>query len=186
MPRETIDRCIEYVKRSQNPDGGFMYMLARGPERLPALGGRRGGAVQRRHLRGPGDRQGAGLPDGLTCRTANDFNRESHYFYGHYYAVQAMWHAGGDYWKRWYPAIRDALIARQNEDGSWMRFDLHRVRHGHGLHHPANAEQLPADLPALIPRHLFYVGRTVPTTRLLPALCMRLAVPRPDCCARRG
>ena len=42
-----------------------------------------------------------------------DFNRESHYFYGHYYAVQAMWHAGGEYWARWYPAIRDALLARQ-------------------------------------------------------------------------
>jgi len=25
------------------------------------------------------------------------FQRESHYYYGHYYAVQAMWHAGGDH-----------------------------------------------------------------------------------------
>ena len=49
-----------------------------------------------------------------------DFNRESHYFYGHYYAVQAMWHAGGEYWSRWYPAIRDALLARQSDDGSWI------------------------------------------------------------------
>jgi hypothetical protein len=50
----------------------------------------------------------------------SDFNRESHFYYGHYYAVQAMWHAGGDFWKKWYPAIRDALVARQGEDGSWM------------------------------------------------------------------
>jgi len=48
------------------------------------------------------------------------FNRESHYFYGHYYAVQAMWHAGGDYWRRWFPAIREELISRQRPDGSWM------------------------------------------------------------------
>lgn len=47
------------------------------------------------------------------------FSRESHYFYGQYYAAQAMWHAGGDHWKKWYPAIHDALIARQREDGSW-------------------------------------------------------------------
>ena len=39
----------------------------------------------------------------------------SHYFYGHYYAVQAMFLAGGDYWAEWYPAIRDQLIARQTE-----------------------------------------------------------------------
>ena len=31
-----------------------------------------------------------------------------------------MWHAGGDYWTRWYPAIRDALLKRQAEDGSWL------------------------------------------------------------------
>jgi hypothetical protein len=30
-----------------------------------------------------------------------------------------MWHVGGQYWARWYPAIRDALVARQAEDGSW-------------------------------------------------------------------
>jgi hypothetical protein len=49
----------------------------------------------------------------------DDFSHESHYFYGHYYAVQAMWHAGGDFWTRWYPAIRDAVLKRQIEDGSW-------------------------------------------------------------------
>ena len=27
VPKETADRCIEYVKRSQNADGGFMYTL---------------------------------------------------------------------------------------------------------------------------------------------------------------
>ena len=50
----------------------------------------------------------------------NEFNRESHYFYGHYYAVQAMWHAGGEHWSRWYPAIRDELLHRQSASaGFW-------------------------------------------------------------------
>ena len=31
-----------------------------------------------------------------------------------------MWHAGGEHWRQWYPAIRDELIARQRRDGSWM------------------------------------------------------------------
>jgi hypothetical protein len=45
---------------------------------------------------------------------------EGHYFYGHYYAVQAMFLAGGNYWADWYPAIRDQLIARQNrQTGAW-------------------------------------------------------------------
>ena len=46
--------------------------------------------------------------------------REQYYEYGHYYAVQAMWQAGGERWARWYPAIRDELIARQGPDGSWI------------------------------------------------------------------
>jgi hypothetical protein len=41
------------------------------------------------------------------------------YFYGHYYAAQAMWTAGGTYWSEWFPAIRDELLNRQNADGSW-------------------------------------------------------------------
>ncbi len=43
-----------------------------------------------------------------------------HYYYGHYYAVQAMWHAGGQRWQRWYPAIRDELVRDQLRDGSWQ------------------------------------------------------------------
>ena len=35
VPNETVDRCIDYVKRSQNPDGGFMYMVQGGPSAFP-------------------------------------------------------------------------------------------------------------------------------------------------------
>ena len=27
VPKETIDRAIDYVKKSQNGDGGFRYLL---------------------------------------------------------------------------------------------------------------------------------------------------------------
>ena len=43
----------------------------------------------------------------------------AHYFYGHYYAVQAMFLAGADYWAQWYPAIRDELLNRQDATGAW-------------------------------------------------------------------
>jgi len=119
VPRETIDRCTEYVKRSQNADGGFMYMLQGGQSLFPRSAAGVVALYSAGIYDGPEIKKGieylmASLPQG------NDFNRESHYFYGHYYAVQAMWHAGGEYWSRWYPAIRDALVARQSDDGSWM------------------------------------------------------------------
>jgi hypothetical protein len=42
------------------------------------------------------------------------------FFYGQYYAVQAMFLAGGKYWAGWYPGIRDELIDSQERDtGGW-------------------------------------------------------------------
>ena len=118
MPHATIDRCIEYVKRSQNADGGFMYMTQGGP-RIPALGRGCRGDVPRGIYDGPA------IENGLTylmesLPRGNILARDSHYFYGHYYAVQAMWHAGGDRWRQWYPSVRDELLARQRDDGSWL------------------------------------------------------------------
>ncbi len=35
VPKETIDRAVEYVRRCQNPDGGFRYMLNSGNSAFP-------------------------------------------------------------------------------------------------------------------------------------------------------
>ena len=119
VPKETIEKCIEYVRRSQNADGGFMYMLSGGPSDFPRSAA---GVVA---LYSAGIYEGEDLDRGLTYLMGhlptNELKTgERHFFYGHYYAVQAMWHAGGDHWEKWYPAIRDKLIARQSEDGSWI------------------------------------------------------------------
>jgi len=48
-------------------------------------------------------------------------SQRSHFYYGHYYAVQAMWHADNPYWQKWYPAIREVLLTRQTGDeGAWV------------------------------------------------------------------
>jgi hypothetical protein len=119
VPHETIERCVAYVKRSQNADGGFMYMSTGGQSAFPRSAA---GVVA---LFSAGIYEGPEVDKGLAYLMENlprggPFNRENHYFYGHYYAVQAMWHAGGEYWQTWYPAIREELLARQREDGSWL------------------------------------------------------------------
>ena len=120
VPHNTIDECVKYVKRSQNADGGFMYMIQGGQSAFPRSAA---GVVA---LYSAGIYEGPEVERGLKFLMENLPNSgrgigrgESHYFYGHYYAVQAMWHAGGEYWRRWYPAIRDELVARQQGDGSW-------------------------------------------------------------------
>jgi hypothetical protein len=119
VPRETVERCIDYVKRSQNADGGFMYMLQGTGSEFP----RSAAGVVALYSAGvyEGDEIRKGLDYLMEHLPQSDaYSRGSHYFYGQYYAVQAMWHAGGENWHRWYPAIRDALLARQGDEGEWM------------------------------------------------------------------
>ena len=48
-------------------------------------------------------------------------NWRGHYFYyyGHYYAVQAMFITGGNYWSRYYKKTSRELVNDQNGNGSW-------------------------------------------------------------------
>ncbi len=42
-----------------------------------------------------------------------------HYFYGHYYASQAMYVAGKAYWEGYYPRLRDDILVNQKAEGCW-------------------------------------------------------------------
>ena len=112
VPKETVENCIRYVKQSQNPDGGFRYMLQGGASAFP------------RSAAGVVALYSAAVYDTKEVEAGLAYLRQympeiklgsrySHYFYGHYYAAQAMWIRGGDDWNAWYPAIRDELIHRQ-------------------------------------------------------------------------
>jgi hypothetical protein len=126
VPKSVVDRCIEYVKKSQNGDGSFAYQL--GNRAFPFNGGgfaRTAAGIAALYSAGIyNDEQ---IQRGLTF-LANRNNRpvrfqhqaaDMHYFYGHYYAVQVMWTAGGDYWADWFPSIREELLKNQDADGSW-------------------------------------------------------------------
>ena len=117
VPDDVRKLCIEYVQKSQNSNGSFRYtmrgghttfaMTAAGVTSLYSAGIYEGEAVEKAlkylmKFKPSGARQGGG-----------------HYFYSNYYAIQAMWHAGGKYWDEWYPLIRNQLIKSQQPDGSW-------------------------------------------------------------------
>jgi hypothetical protein len=127
VDKVVIDRAIQYVRNCQNPDGGFSYMARQG-----AGGGFGGGASgYARTAAGAASLFYAGVYQGDDISRAMAYLRqytpgvnpppegESHYFYGNYYAVQAMFLAGGDSWGTYYPAVRDQLIQRQQSAGNW-------------------------------------------------------------------
>lgn len=134
VPSETIDAAIAYVKRSHiggkmNPRlrGGFYYQapdnsmrMSRTSFALTAAG------VTALYGAGeydaPEARAGlhAMLRGGETGRPqAWRMHQSFDYFYGHYYAVQAFYQAGGSYWAQWFPIVRDEIVAGQHKGGYW-------------------------------------------------------------------
>jgi hypothetical protein len=119
VPNETIDKCVDYVKRSQNPDGGFRYMLSPGESMFPRSAAGVVALYSAGIYEGPEIERGLKYLDQFLPKN-NVANLDAHFFYGQYYAVQAMWQAGGQRWEKWYPAVRGMLLARQQPDGSWQ------------------------------------------------------------------
>jgi prenyltransferase beta subunit len=120
VPAETIERALDYVRRSQNPDGGFMYQITGGGgESRFALT-----AAAVVALYSVGQYSGKELEQAIRFlqeRFDNDAGlyRNGYYFYAHYYSVQAFWILGGDAWQSWYRALSRQIMNQRYPDGRW-------------------------------------------------------------------
>ena len=118
VPKTVIDKALDYVHKSQCPDGGFMYTLGSGGSAFPRSAA--GMAI----LYYSGVYSGPEIDKGLKYLAGHipgkgENAMSGHTFYGNYYGTQAMFMAGGDNWSQWWPAVREMLIKRQAENGSW-------------------------------------------------------------------
>ena len=123
VSQEVRDRTLEYVYKSQRSNGSFQYMLRGGRVSLALTAA---GVVS---LYSAGIYEGEAVEKGLKWIFARRPNGGAggnevspmNYYYAHYYAVQAMWHAQvqhPEYWNVWYPGIRDELLNRAVQ-GVW-------------------------------------------------------------------
>jgi prenyltransferase beta subunit len=131
VPTKVVEECIKYVKACQNADGGFSYFRQSGPqERRPSGFARSAAGVVALYSAGiyTGPEIDRGLHYLMQFKPGSGgFRRpdgpEAHYYYGQYYAAQAMWTAGGQFWAEWFPAIRDELLTRSRAargyGGAW-------------------------------------------------------------------
>ena len=118
VSKEVIDKAVEYVRICQNPDGGFKYQAETGVSAWPRS------AAGVASLFYAGIYEDQAIDAGLrylenTAMPGQNRQNRAHYFYGQYYAVQAMYLAGGEHWARWWPAVRQELLTEQLPDGSW-------------------------------------------------------------------
>lgn len=116
VPAQTIELAMGYIKKCQNGDGGFRYQIGGGGSAFARS------AASVLGLMLGGERDWPGVQRGLAylARNAEQETRGGrHYFYGQYYAIQAAYQAGDDYYRSWYPRIHDHLVKNQRPDGSW-------------------------------------------------------------------
>lgn len=133
IPRSIIDRAIRYVKDSQIPSGrakGRYYYSIKGnrPYRkrdsfsiqAAAVTSLVSAGVYERELIEP-------ALDFLTEELEpmiDDYSNHFFFWYGHYYASQAFFHAermlDNGCFERYYSLMRDHLLAEQQSDGRWL------------------------------------------------------------------
>ncbi len=125
VDRAVIDKAITYVKNCAPPNGpGFGYSgPATGPQTTPA------GILSLQLLIDREDNKPETkviveklLPsslDHLAMLKPGWPGQVQYFYYHHYYAIQAMYQAGGKHWNDWHPQVRELLLSKQNADGSW-------------------------------------------------------------------
>ena len=124
VSNEVREKTIGYIEICQRPDGSFRYH-ERGGRTSVALTS--AGVVS---WYSAGIYEGPKIEKSLEWifkhrpgKASGKIVSPMNYYYAHYYAVQAMWHAqiqSPHYWNRWYPLIRDELIDdMRSHDGTW-------------------------------------------------------------------
>jgi prenyltransferase beta subunit len=120
VPKSAVTKCVDYVRQCQDSrTGGFRYFRNTGDAAFPRS------AAGLCALYSAGEYQGKDIDRALNYLMrfkpgSNAIPPDTHYYYGHYYAAQAMWTAGDPRWSEWFPALRDDLLkGRQRSDGAF-------------------------------------------------------------------
>ena len=126
VPKETIDRALEYLRKCATEDGTFRYSLTRSVNRTSyeitaasistmdaageySLGERKRGMDYIRRLieKGARSRKGA-------FKVAANFP-----YYGNFYVGQILQQSRGELWDRWSRSVWPQLVELQKDSGSW-------------------------------------------------------------------
>lgn len=118
VDKNVIDKGVNYLKRSANPDGSFKYQVRGRSSGTFAL---TAGGVSSLCLYGMYDlpETERGFDFLMKFKPGTPRNWQSYPYYSNFYAALAMYLAGEKHWKEWFSALRNNLIKKQQPNGSW-------------------------------------------------------------------
>jgi hypothetical protein len=119
VPKEIVDKAIDYIKKCTGPDGGVRYNLAGvgGGGRAPIT------AAAIACLFNAGDYDSQYVPKLLDYCKRNLGNITNqgfgHWHYAHYYYSQVLYREGGKDWDEYRNKMFSRIVSEAASDGSW-------------------------------------------------------------------
>lgn len=127
VPKRCIDRVLAYIQDSRIPGGpeqGCFYYKIHGTAAYTktsfAINAAAATAIQSAGIYE--EREYARALDFIEAQyptTSRYFGTHFYFWYGNYYAAQAMRLAGGERWNRYWPRLVRDILSRQLADGRW-------------------------------------------------------------------
>jgi len=118
VPDATVKRGVRYLNLCHHTEsGGFTYLAGMGE---PGFARTAAATFSMMML---GKHDAPEVKSGVNYIKKEKFKvlqSTPYYMYGHYYAALVMYQAGPDEFEQWYPNIRDILLARQADNGSFI------------------------------------------------------------------
>jgi hypothetical protein len=119
VPREIIDKAIEYIRKCTLPDGGVQYN-SRGGGGRPAI---TAAAIACLFNAGEYDSEYVPKLQKYCERNLSNISNQGfgHWHYAHYYYSQVRYREGGKSWEEYRDQIFARLVREANPDGSWSQ-----------------------------------------------------------------
>jgi hypothetical protein len=119
VPKEIVDKAVNYIKKCTGPDGGVRYNLAGsgGGGRPPIT------AAALACLFNAGEYESEYVPKllGYCKKSLGNIGNDGsgHWHYAHYYYAQVLYREGGKEWETYRDKIFPRIVSEAGSDGSW-------------------------------------------------------------------
>jgi hypothetical protein len=118
VPDATINRAVRYLNLCHHAEsGGFTYVAGMGEPGFARTGAATFSLMMLGRHNASEVKAGVNY---IGKQKLKALQSTPYYMYGHYYAALVMYQTGPAEFERWYPGIRDVLLARQADNGRFV------------------------------------------------------------------